>query len=80
MTESAIEFVTPLTFQTMSNNVVHYKMFEQLSNMDVEHISLAKWADMIVVAPASANTIAKFAMGMADNLLTTVLSASRSKL
>lgn len=80
MTESAIEFVTPLTFQTMSNNVVHYKMFEQLSNMDVEHISLAKWADMIVVAPASANTIAKFAMGMADNLLTTVLSASRSKI
>lgn len=79
MTESATEFVTPLTFQTMSNNVVHYKMFEQLSNMDVEHISLAKWADMIVVAPASANTIAKFAMGIADNLLTTVLSASRSK-
>ncbi|MDY2986222.1 MAG: bifunctional phosphopantothenoylcysteine decarboxylase/phosphopantothenate--cysteine ligase CoaBC [Peptoniphilus sp.] len=79
MTESATEFVTPLTFQTMSNNVVHYKMFEQLSNMDVEHISLAKWADMIVVAPASANTIAKFATGIADNLLTTVLSASRSK-
>ncbi|WP_455258792.1 bifunctional phosphopantothenoylcysteine decarboxylase/phosphopantothenate--cysteine ligase CoaBC [Peptoniphilus asaccharolyticus] len=79
MTEAATEFITPLTFQTMSNEIVHYKMFEQLTNMDVEHISLAKWADMIVVAPASANTIAKFAMGIADNLLTTVLSASRSK-
>lgn len=79
MTDAATEFVTPLTFQTMSNSVVHNKMFNQLTNMDVEHIALAKWADMIVVAPASANTIAKFALGIADNLLTTVLSASRSK-
>lgn len=78
MTEAACEFVTPLTFQTMSNNVVHTKMFNQLTNMDVEHIALAKWADIIVVAPASANTIAKFANGICDNLLTTILMASRT--
>ncbi|WP_039856851.1 bifunctional phosphopantothenoylcysteine decarboxylase/phosphopantothenate--cysteine ligase CoaBC [Peptoniphilus sp. oral taxon 386] len=79
MTKAACEFVTPLTFQTMSNDIVHVDMFKQLSNMDVEHISLAKWADIIVVAPASANTIAKFANGICDNLLTTILLASRSK-
>lgn len=79
MTDAATEFVSPITFQTMSNNVVHNKMFNQYFNMNVEHISLAKWADIIVIAPATANTIAKFANGIADNLLTTVLSASRSK-
>lgn len=79
MTDAATEFVTPLTFQTMSNSIVHNKMFNQLINMEVEHIELAKWADIIVVAPATANTIAKFANGIADNLLTTVLLASRSK-
>ncbi|MGO3751429.1 MAG: bifunctional phosphopantothenoylcysteine decarboxylase/phosphopantothenate--cysteine ligase CoaBC [Peptoniphilaceae bacterium] len=80
MTKAACEFVTPLTFQTMSSNVVHVEMFNQLLNMNVEHIALAKWADIIVVAPASANTIGKFANGIADNLLTTVLMASRSKI
>lgn len=79
MTDAATEFVTPLTFQTMSNSIVHNKMFNQLINMEVEHIEMAKWADIIVVAPATANTIAKFANGIADNLLTTVLLASRSK-
>lgn len=77
MTNSACEFVTPLTFQTMSNNVVHNEMFNQLFNMDVEHISLAKWADIFVIAPASANTIAKMANGIADNMLSTVYLASR---
>lgn len=79
MTKSACEFVTPLTFQTMSNNTVHTEMFNQLNNMDVEHISLAKWADIFVIAPASANTIGKMANGIADNMLTTVYMASRCK-
>ncbi len=78
MTENATKFVTPLTFQTMSNNVCHVEMFNQLFNMDVEHISLAKWADVIVIAPATANVIGKFANGIADDMLTTVLMASRS--
>ncbi|CEM62679.1 bifunctional phosphopantothenoylcysteine decarboxylase/phosphopantothenate--cysteine ligase CoaBC [Treponema phagedenis] len=80
MTPSATEFITPLTMQTVSNNVVHITLFDQLKNMDVEHVSLAKWADLILVAPASANTIAKFANGICDNLLTTVLLAGRSKI
>lgn len=79
MTKNATEFVRPLTFQTMSNNIVHGDMFNQLLNMDVEHISLAKWADIIVIAPATANIIGKFANGLADDMLSTVLMASRSK-
>ena len=76
MTEAATKFVTPLTFQTMSNQVVHVDMFDQLNNMDVEHIALAKWADVMVIAPATANTMAKLAYGIADNMLTTVALAT----
>lgn len=78
MTEGATKFVTPLTFQTMSNQVVHVDMFDQLNNMDVEHIALAKWADVMVIAPATANTIAKLAYGMADNMLSTVALATKA--
>ncbi|NLV89064.1 MAG: bifunctional phosphopantothenoylcysteine decarboxylase/phosphopantothenate--cysteine ligase CoaBC [Tissierellia bacterium] len=79
MTEGATEFVTPLTFQTLSNNVVHRKMFNEITNYDVEHISLAQKADLILIAPATANTIGKIANGIADNLLTTVVMASTAK-
>lgn len=80
MTDAAKEFVSPLTFQTISGNVVHNEMFNQLYNMDVEHISLAKWADLILVAPATANTISKIRFGIGDNMLTTVLLARRCPL
>ena len=79
MTEGAEEFVTPLTFQTMSKNVVHRKMFNEITSYDVEHISLAQKADIILIAPATANTIGKIANGIADNLLTTVVMASTAK-
>lgn len=79
MTDSATKFVKPITFQTMSENIVHTEMFNQLSNMDVEHISLAKWADLFLVAPATANVIAKFAAGIADDMLTTVMLAKTSE-
>lgn len=79
MTEASMEFVKPLTFQTMSNNPVHYSMFNEIDKFDVEHISLAKKADMIVIAPATANTIGKIANGIADNLLTTVVMATKAK-
>lgn len=79
MTEGATEFVTPLTFQTMSGNIVHTKMFNEIIDYDVEHISLAQKADMILIAPATANTIGKIANGIADNLLTTVIMASDKK-
>lgn len=80
MTESATKFVTPLTFQTMSMNRVHTEMFGLIESYDVEHISLAQKADVIIIAPATANTIGKIANGIADNLLTTVAMASKAKL
>jgi len=80
MTDGATEFVSPLTFQTMSGNVVHRKMFSEITSYDVEHISLAQKADIILIAPATANTIGKIANGIADNLLTTIVMASRSKI
>ncbi len=78
MTESATKFVTPLTFQTLTHNPVITDMFKLLSNMDIAHVSLADRADVIVVAPASANTIAKIAHGICDNILTTTILASRA--
>lgn len=79
MTDAAQKFVSPLTFQTMSSNPVYIDMFKELDKVEVEHIALAKWADIIVIAPCSANTIAKLANGFADNMLTTVTLASRAK-
>lgn len=80
MTEGSTEFVNPLTFQTMSNNPVHISMFNKIDHFDVEHISLAQKADIILIAPATANTISKIANGIGDNLLTTVVMASESKI
>lgn len=79
MTEAAKEFINPLTFQTMSNHPVHTSMFNEIDKFDVEHISLAKKADMLLVVPATANTIGKIANGIADNLLTTVIMATKAK-
>jgi phosphopantothenoylcysteine decarboxylase/phosphopantothenate--cysteine ligase len=80
MTEAATKFVTPLTFQTMSQNRVHVEMFGLEDEMNVEHISLAQRADVILIAPASANTISKIANGIADNLLTTTILASKARI
>ena len=79
MTEGSMAFVNPLTFQTMSANVVHKTMFNEITSYDVEHISLAKKADIMLIAPATANTIGKIANGIADNLLTTVIMATKAK-
>lgn len=79
MTEASQEFVNSLTFQTMSSNPVHTSMFNKINKLDVEHISLAQKGDIILVAPATANTIGKIANGIADNLLTTVIMASNKK-
>ena len=69
MTKNAQKFVTPLTFQTLSANPVYTDMFDSVSGIDVNHITLAKWADYFIIAPATANTIGKFASGIADDLL-----------
>lgn len=80
MTRAATEFVTPLTFQSMSQNPVACDMFTQPVTWEIEHISLAKWADVLIIAPASANCIGKLAGGIADDMLTTVAMAFRGPL
>lgn len=77
MTEHAEEFVTPLTFETLSNNRVVRGMFEERTEHDVRHVSLAKKADALIVAPATANVIAKFAQGIADDMLSTTWLACK---
>lgn len=79
MTENATKFVSPLTFQTLASNPVYVDMFKEPRNYDVEHISLAKKADVFIIAPATANVIGKIANGIADDLLTTTIMATKSK-
>ncbi len=75
MTRSAVEFVTPLSFQSMSQNPVCVNMFDEPKAWEIQHISLAKWADIAVVVPATANIIGKLACGIADDMLSTTLMA-----
>jgi phosphopantothenoylcysteine decarboxylase/phosphopantothenate--cysteine ligase len=77
MTPAATEFVKPLTFQTLSRNQVYVDQFAAPEKWKPEHIALAESADLVVVAPATANTIAKMRCGIADNLLTSILLATR---
>jgi len=79
MTRSAQEFITPLTFQTLSGNPVHTELFSLIQEQEIGHISLADRADLILVAPATANLIGKVANGIADDLLTTTIMATRAK-
>lgn len=75
MTKNATEFVAPLTFETLSCNAVMTDVFAKKEEYDVKHVSLSKEADLMVIAPATANVIAKFACGVCDDMLTTVYSA-----
>ena len=79
MTKSATNFVAPLTFQTLSQNFVNVDMFEEPKTWEVEHISLAEKADLVLIAPATANVIGKIANGIADDMLTTVVMATKAK-
>ncbi|AZU61469.1 bifunctional phosphopantothenoylcysteine decarboxylase/phosphopantothenate--cysteine ligase CoaBC [Neobacillus mesonae] len=76
LSESAAKFVTPLTFQALSRNEVYTDTFDEKNPQVIAHIDLADWADLILVAPATANTIAKLAGGIADNMITTTLLAT----
>jgi len=78
MTRAATEFVTPLTFQTLSGNPVHLELFNLISEQEIGHISLAERADLFVIAPATANFVGKIANGLADDLLTTTVLATRA--
>lgn len=79
MTKNAQEFVSPLTFQTLSNQKVVTDLFETPSDWNVEHIELAKKADVFVIVPATANIIGKIANGIADDMLTTTIMATEAK-
>lgn len=78
MTHSAQKFVGPLTFQTLSGNPVHTELFDLYQEQEIGHISLADRADLLVVAPATANLIGKVASGIADDLLTTTIMATKA--
>lgn len=78
MTEHAQQFVTPLTFKEISGNAVATSMWSSNQEFNVEHISLANWADVFLVAPATANILAKMAYGIADDLLSTTLLAAQA--
>lgn len=76
MTENATKFVTPLTFESLTRNRVHIDDYETGAEpASIDHIDLGKWADVMIIAPATANTVAKFAHGIADNLLSSTYLA-----
>jgi len=78
MTKSATEFITPLTMRSLSSNPVYFELFDEPKLWNVEHIALAEHVDAVVVAPATANILAKMATGLADDFLSTVLLATRA--
>ena len=78
MTESAKQFVQPLSFQVMSRNDVYFDTFDEKDSRVIAHIDLADWADLVVVAPATANVIGKLAHGIADDMVTTILLATEA--
>lgn len=76
MTRSAMQFISPLTFQALSGNPVHTELLDADEENAMGHINLARWADLLIVAPATANSLAKFSQGLADDLLTTLYLAA----
>ena len=77
LTKNAENFVTQLAFQTLTKNRVYTSTFEEIDENEIQHIDLTKWADKIIVAPATANLISKFANGIADDLATSLMLAVR---
>ena len=75
MTKNATRFITPLTFEVLTQNPVAVNTFNRIKSWEVEHVSWAKQADLLLVAPATANFIAKYAYGIADDMLTTTALA-----
>lgn len=80
MTQAATAFITPMTLQALSGHPVHTNLLDEQAEAAMGHIELARWADVMIIAPCSANTLAKLAQGFADNLLTTLCLASAAPL
>lgn len=79
MTENAMKFVSPLVFQALTRNPVHFDTFDELDPAKIAHIDLADWAEIAIIAPATANVIGKLAHGIADDMLTTTLLATSAE-
>ena len=79
MTDSATKFINPITFQSLSNNAVAVDTFQEIKVHEIQHISLAQRADLMLIAPATANIIGKVANGIADDMLSTTIMACKSK-
>lgn len=79
MTRNSTKFITPLTLQSLSKNPVHTDVMEEIAPDKINHIELAKKADLFLVAPASANILAKLANGIADDMLSTVALALKEE-
>src|SRR5262249_20926755 len=80
MTRAAAEFVSPLALQTVSGHAVRRELFDSAEEGQIDHIALADWAELVVVAPATAHCLARFATGMADDLVSTIVLATRAPL
>ena len=79
LTQSATKFVTPLSVTSLSQEKVYTDLFNHESEAEMDHISLSRWSDLILIAPATANTISKLSYGMADDLASTLVLASNKK-
>ena len=79
LTKSAKEFVTPLSIMSLSQGKVYDDLFSLENEMEMDHISLSRWADVIIVAPATANTISKLSQGSSEDLASTVILASNKQ-
>ena len=79
MTRNAVNFINPITFETLTGNKCLIDTFDRNFQFSVEHVSLAKQAQVVMIAPASANVIGKLACGIADDMLTTTIMACRCK-
>ena len=79
MTAAAQQFITPLTMQALSGNPVHTELLNAEAEAGMGHIELARWADLVLIAPASADIMARLAQGVANDLLTTLWLATRAQ-
>ena len=79
LTKNAQKFVTPLSITSLSQDKVYYDLFSHENESEMDHISLSRWADLILIAPITANTISKLSYGLADDLATTLILASNKK-
>ena len=80
LTKNSQKFITPLSVSSLSQEKIYSDLFDHENEAEMDHISLSRWADLILIAPATANTISKLSYGLADDLASTVCLASNKKI